>query len=93
MKHYVVDLELQTMGIEKSVTRLVSAKNEQEAGMEALLNEIHNSIGNGAEWDEDDEDEPTYERITDFDGQWVYTVYSIKEIESPEELKILSRYL
>jgi hypothetical protein len=93
MKHYVVELELQTMGIEKSVTIVVSAKDEKEAGMEALLNEIHNPIGLGAEWDEDDEDEPTYERITDFYGQWVYTVYSIKEVESSEDLDILSKYI
>ena len=61
--------------------------------MEALLNEIHNAIGNGAEWDEDDEGEPTYEKILDFNGEWVYTVYKVTHIESEEEHKILEKYL
>ena len=90
---YIVDLELTNGGVEKVATRLVSAKDETEACMEALLNELHNAIGNGAEWDEDDEGEPTYEKILDFNGEWVYTVYKVTHIESEEEYKILEKYL
>lgn len=87
---YIVELELQTGDVEKTTTKLVIAENEQEAGKDALLSEIHNTLGDGAEWDEEDEDSG---RIWDFDEQWVYTVYKVTLIESEEEYKILAKYL
>jgi len=87
---YIVELELQTGDVEKTTTKLVIAENEQEAGKEALLGEIHNALGDGAEWDEEDEDSG---RIWDFNEEWIYTVYKVTLIESEEEYQILAKYL
>jgi hypothetical protein len=87
---YIVELELQTGDVEKTTTKLVIAENEQEAGKVALLSEIHNALGDGAEWDEEDEDSG---RIWDFNEEWIYTVYKVTLIESEEEYQILAKYL
>ena len=90
MKKYIVELELQSGGVEKTTTKIVTAANESEAKREALLSEIHNDLGSGAEWDNDDEESG---RIWDFYQEWVYTVDKVTLIESEEHYAILKKYL
>jgi len=89
-QHYIIELELQTCGVEKTTTKIVTAADETEAIQSALLSELHNELGNGAEWDLDNEESG---RIWDFDLQWVYTANKVTAIESEEEYAILKKYL
>jgi hypothetical protein len=89
---YIVELELRCGEIEKTTTKLVSAINEAEAGKDALLSEIHYSVGDGAEWEEDDDGEPLYDRMWDANNEWVYTVYKVTLVEEGD-FDVLKKYL
>jgi len=90
MQNYVIELEIKNCGIEKMTTHLVTASDETEAMQKALLLELHNELGCGAEWDDDDD---TSGRIWDFDQEWVYTVYKVTLVESDEDYAVLKKYL
>jgi hypothetical protein len=90
MQNYIIELELQSGGIEKTTTKLVTAANKEDAEREALLSELHNFLGDGAEWDDDDENSG---RIWDFYQEWVYTVDKVTLIESEEDYTVLKKYL
>ena len=90
MQNYIVELEIQTGGVEKTTTKLVTAANKEEAERKALLSELHNDLGDGAEWDDDDENSGL---MWDFNQEWIYTVSKLTQIESEEDYAILKKYL
>ena len=87
MNTYIVELELTNGCVEKDSICLVDARTAKQAGKTALLNEIHNQLGNGAEWED-----KSYDRISDYDGEWTYTVYAVTLVD-PADLKTIRKYI
>jgi len=80
LKHFAVTLTVRTGETEKSTQHLIkNVESEKEAIKQALLNECHCSIGEGAEWDSCNHDQ-----IEDLWGEWVYSAVRANELTKGE---------
>jgi len=84
MKYFVVKLTIQAGEYEKSRTKLIRAENMDDAGKQAMLNECHSGIGEGAEW--------TESGIADLGWEFHYSVSSVQEV-LPEHVSTLKLYI
>ncbi len=84
---YVVTLKLRIGDYEKTSTDLIINPSKEEAEIQALLEQCHCELGDGAEWLGDD-----FQQIEDFYGEMIYTVKGIKSVTG-EELEILKKFL
>ncbi len=85
MNTYIVKVLILTNGYEKTVTKLVYATNEENAGRDALVGECHGDIDDGtAQWDGD--------CIHDLMDEFIYKVKRVTQVDDSDILT-LRKYL
>ena len=78
MPSYFVMLQVQNGNYEKITKHLVNSSSEDEAAKEALINECHHSLDEGADWLEEGQ------QIEDAYGEMIYTLHSVEPVNSYE---------
>lgn len=83
---FLITLELLIEGLEKSATHLIiNAESQEEANRRALEAELNGTLGENAEFTDD-------EQIEDMGGDWIYNIKSSVQV-APEHIDIMRSYL